>query len=366
MPCGHPVKETRVLQVVSHDDTRNDEDELPAEDWLCRKCHAGHPPEDIEKIRVIRPRLKQPAQAIPEPTGAGSAGSAGTSAQQPGTAEPSQAAETVFPAKDKRTLAFEAARPWVEWPAEQQSLLAEIQTFGEKALEEQIRLKDAVLDLPAVSRLLEKPELSALRERLRGIRAEHVAEDGLKRRELQRLLAKWGNLGCRNASIVQFNDVLTACVACNTAPYFLGGGESAKAAMFYMVQWWHSNSRHTMLYLSSPLTTAQVKYITKDSVALNASLAVLYDARMHIDLYPSAADDIGTAERTARHFMQRVLNRTNMELSDTQEAMMLLGNAAHGSSESFVHVNLWSAVTAARGAQEVSLANNEQKEAPAL
>lgn len=100
--------------------------------------------------------------------------------------------------------------------------------------------------------------------------------------------------------------------------------------------------------------------VTKDSVALNASLALLYDARKHIEAYQSTAEDSGAPQRTARHFLQRILNRTNMELSDTQAAMMLLGNDAHGSSETFHYINLGAALDEAKKGCEATAPNERR------
>ena len=40
----------------------------------------------------------------------------------------------------------------------------------------------------------------------------------------------------RNASFVESTDVLSAVLGCNPAPYFVGGGEAAKSAMFYTIK----------------------------------------------------------------------------------------------------------------------------------
>ena len=68
-----------------------------------------------------------------------------------------------------------------------------------------------------------------------------------------------------------------------------------------------------------------VKYIIKEAYALQASLSVLLDARKHIDAYPTQAADAGSDERTARHFLQRVLNSTASELAPTKAAAIALG-----------------------------------------
>ena len=65
------------------------------------------------------------------------------------------------------------------------------------------------------------------------------------------LRQRWRALGCANSSQVEWNEVLTPCTASNTAPYLLGAGHSAAAALFYLV-----------------------KYFTKDLVKINPALSV--------------------------------------------------------------------------------------------
>ena len=96
---------------------------------------------------------------------------------------------------------------------------------------------------PTVRSLLDGlPELAELRRRLEEVTPE----------EATLVVSKWRKLSCRNASFVEFMDVLTAALGCNTAMYFLGGGEAAKAAMFYMikVRSTESNSRAVPSLLS--------------------------------------------------------------------------------------------------------------------
>ena len=137
------------------------------------------------------------------------------------------------------------------------------------------------------------------------------------------LVQGWRKLECANASFVEFFEVLTACLGCNTACYFLGGGESAKAAMYYMI-----------------------KYVTKDSVELNALLSIVKHAREHIDVFTSRAADAEThpAQRKGQHLLARVNNQVDNELSDTFAASLCLGYSADGSSESFVNWSPWDAV----------------------
>ena len=117
-----------------------------------------------------------------------------------------------------------------------------------------------------------------------------------------RLLARWRDVDfkCRNALLVEYNELITSLLGCNTAPLPMGCSEGAKSAMFYMI-----------------------KYVTKDSVAVQQSLSILVDAKRHMEQYPSTADDTGQVERTGRHFVQRCLNQLQQEISDTQAAVCL-------------------------------------------
>ena len=56
---------------------------------------------------------------------------------------------------------------------------------------------------------------------------------------------------------------------------------------------------------------------------LGEVLEVAVDARKNLDVWGSRAADAGTAQRDARAFMSRVLNRLDTELALTQAAAML-------------------------------------------
>jgi hypothetical protein len=110
----------------------------------------------------------------------------------------------------------------------------------------------------------------------------------------------------------------------------LGSDVCAKAALFYLV-----------------------KYMTKDSAEMNASLSVLADARRHMDKYPSTAEDSGSGSRNVKHFIQRALQRMDMELADTQAASCAMGEMADFWTDMFVrlhlHATMQGAVRLSRG-----------------
>ena len=84
-----------------------------------------------------------------------------------------------------------------------------------------------------------------------------------------------------------------------------------------------------------------VKYLTKNSVDLQKSLSLLADAKQHIDKYGSTADDKGSSRRTAVHFLQRVGTSHQMELNDTQATSINLNLGAQYCSERMVNVATW-------------------------
>ena len=127
---------------------------------------------------------------------------------------------------------------------------------------------------------------------------------------------------CRNANIVEYCPALSGTLHCNTAPLLLGAGDTAKAAAMYMC-----------------------KYMIKDAFELAACLSVLADARKNIHKYASTADDSGTPERTVRHFLHKVLNAGNKELSPTQAAAIVLGIPSSKHSHNFVNAYIWDAIS---------------------
>ena len=159
---------------------------------------------------------------------------------------------------------------------------------------------------------------SSTREKLRNVTHEQASD----------IITRWRELQCANASVADFNDVLTNVFNCNNAPYFLGAGEGARAAIFYMI-----------------------KYITKDSVELSASLTVFADALASTKKYGSVAEDAGTAARDGKLFAHRILNMLNggtQEFSDTQLAAMLIGCDASFTTNAYFYFYWSSYVQLAR------------------
>ena len=135
--------------------------------------------------------------------------------------------------RDTRMLVVELRRPTIILPP--QLLLpspsdepGRSDEPAEPALTEAQQIVQEMLQDRHISQLLDElPELAALAERLRACTAEEAAA----------IVTGWRALKCVNASFVEYIRVMTAALSgANTAPYFIGGGESAKAAMFYMIK----------------------------------------------------------------------------------------------------------------------------------
>jgi hypothetical protein len=136
-----------------------------------------------------------------------------------------------------------------------------------------------------------------------------------------------------NGNIVEYSPALSAALGCNTCVSPLGDLVLAKSVIFYMI-----------------------KYMTKDPIALANTLSCIVSAAKHIALYPSAAEDSGTATRSAKHAITRALNNITGqgEYSQSLCAAVLLGHkssiASHAttmlfkkSAQSFLneHNELW-------------------------
>jgi hypothetical protein len=132
-----------------------------------------------------------------------------------------------------------------------------------------------------------------------------------------------GELLRRNGAVVDYNDVVTSALGCNTAAYMLGSAEQGVATLFYLV-----------------------KYVSKNPVELAHCLSIIREARNHITKFPSEAPDAGTVERFGRQFMQRVLNNffRKMEVSSQQMAAALIGMPSTMCSVGFTYVFIWPAV----------------------
>ena len=119
----------------------------------------------------------------------------------------------------------------------------------------------------------------------------------------------------RNGLVVDYNDMLTPLLGCNSNLLHLGSTEQSKAALFYI----------------GP-------YINKDGVKITDALPILEKAREHAQNFPSIAEDSGTNKRQFQQVLTRTVNMLNgmIELSDTQIAASLLGMGASLCSDSFV------------------------------
>lgn len=109
-------------------------------------------------------------------------------------------------------------------------------------------------------------------------------------------------------------------------------------------------SHHTLPHSTAQAKSALfylVKYITKNKADLDQVLVILSASLRQVNANPSVADDTGTAQRTAQHFITRTTNGiTGMqELADPQAAFMLLGGQAEMMTMQTGFLYVWSAVT---------------------
>jgi hypothetical protein len=89
--------------------------------------------------------------------------------------------------------------------------------------------------------------------------------------------------------LVEFNELLSGLLNCNTAPYILGSGRDAISQVYYLV-----------------------KYTSKNNFELGECLGILRAAKLKADRTPSVAEDSGTSERNAMYLLSKVLNRITL------------------------------------------------------
>lgn len=107
-----------------------------------------------------------------------------------------------------------------------------------------------------------------------------------------------------NGFVSEFNHILMSVANCNMAIYPMGTAASAKAQFMYTC-----------------------KYVCKNPAEILSLLSILHDAALHVERYPSTAEDTGTDDRTTRHYVQRILNQLcgKQEYSANQVVAALIG-----------------------------------------
>lgn len=121
----------------------------------------------------------------------------------------------------------------------------------------------------------------------------------------------------RNGLIVEFNEVITGMLGCNTNAGVLGSVEQAKRTLCYLL-----------------------KYVTKPTTEITPSISLIQQARRTVENYPSVAEDTGTEKRTAMHILNRVTNKisSTIEISSAFAALAILGGPGEFSSCTFFKV----------------------------
>ena len=149
------------------------------------------------------------------------------------------------------------------------------------------------------------------------------------------------NLGTHNGYVVDFNPSLTAAMRCHSNALLLGSFEQSKSACHYV----------------SP-------YIKKDKAPLVESLNIIYEAMVHINKYPSRAEDKHTLSRKVQYMLTRISNKLGslMEVGDTQAALCLLGMNVILSSELFTVCDVQAAINLIKNEQTANKLMTMQQE----
>ena len=307
-PAGHPVENTRVLALEAAE-TVNDSGE---ETWRCEECGwtlhvqpkdrwSQHNPEVTEESAADREVQRKLAD--------------GTRGLRLRVREPDPSDSQAVGV----TLSFELKRPHLN---SQDCISVALRDYLQHCSPASLSDAECVEIVESFAKQFHDA-------------AEEASDDIWMRRSQQLLdkvsalpppaaravLKAWDRLRCRNAIFVEFSPVLTGLTKSNTAPIMLGGGNAAKGAGLYMV-----------------------KYMIKEAYQVSQALSVLCDARKHVAAYPSIAEDSGAPDRTTKHFLQRVLNKSLAELSATQAAAIVLGVPSALYSHGFVFSYVWDAV----------------------
>lgn len=121
-----------------------------------------------------------------------------------------------------------------------------------------------------------------------------------------------------NGLIVEYNEIITALLGCNTNAGVLGSVEQAKSTLCYLL-----------------------KYGTKPTSEITHSISLIQQARRSVENYPSVAEDTGTEKRTAMHILNRVTNKisSTIEVSSSFAALAILGGPAEFTSCQFFKVS---------------------------
>ncbi len=172
---------------------------------------------------------------------------------------------------------------------------------------------------------------------------ERAIEFELNRPHMPKNVPEEERTDLRNKDVVSFNDVLSFLYACNNNVVALAAAASAKAVMYYLVN-----------------------YLLKNGDALSNCLSIIHEAKDHAKKYPSTAEPVGRMERPAIQILQRTLNSiigTNSEVSGSLAAFALMGLPDMMTSRKFWFCFIFPAVSfmASRFPAEVGLSHQVKK-----
>ena len=176
-----------------------------------------------------------------------------------------------------------------------------------------LRILAGVLLLPTIATALDRPEYAEVKRK---------SADMLPTEARVFLRGLRDDLSCANASVVEYNPVLTECLGCNTAPYLLGAGRQALVAMHYIV-----------------------KYLGKEAHKLNKTLSILLEAHHHVKTYRKDADKENDLKDDGVKFstdvMRRVVTKGDVEIGANTAAAICLANEPSHCTENFKYVDSW-------------------------
>lgn len=121
----------------------------------------------------------------------------------------------------------------------------------------------------------------------------------------------------RKGLIVEFNEVITTLLGCNTNVGVLGSEEQAKSTLCYLL-----------------------KYVTKPTSEITPEISLIKNARRTVENLPSVQRKIPEQKRTAMHILNWITRKisSTIEVSSSFASLAILGGPAEFTSCTFFKV----------------------------
>ena len=174
---------------------------------------------------------------------------------------PGRANARLVPRDVRSSIVIELRRPMLTDPWLEKAAKAE----GQKAGSLQSAFAELYEDMPTEVRTeMERPEWAQVKARLKELTVAQLTPS--VEAAMARVVKAWARVPCANSVLTAYNEVLTAVLGCNTAPYLLGSRESSRAACFYLVKCFSSpnatlslaRERRPQRFSALPLPLTQV------------------------------------------------------------------------------------------------------------